>query len=105
MIRLKKSRKKEIPWILHGYNGNQEMTKQLIQHGFYFSYGLSIFKFGENQLRAIESIPLEKLFFENDVSNHPIETIYKFAAPLLQLSTAELKKAVFRNYKRLLQHG
>lgn len=105
MIRLKKSRSKDLPWILHGYNGNLITTRQLLQHGFYFSFGIQLLKAGEKQLQSFLAIPPEKLFFETDVSHQPIETIYNFAAPLLGVSVKELRGMIYQNYKQIFQHG
>lgn len=105
MIRLKKSRSKNLPWILHGYNGNLQTTRQLLQHGFFFSFGIQLLKAREKQLQSFLAIPTEKLFFETDVCHQPIETIYNFAAPLLKVSVQELRAMIYQNYKQIFQHG
>lgn len=105
MIRIKKDRKKEIPWILHGYNGNKQTTEQLKAHNFHFSIGPQLLKSPEKLLKSIELIPLEKLFFETDDSHESIETIYIFAAEKSGISLQELKTEIYSNYKRVFKNG
>lgn len=105
LIRIKKSTKSHIPWILHGYSGNKQTTDQLLSHDFYFSFSTIILK---NQAKLIESlkiIPLNKLFFETDESSGQIETIYTFAAKTLQLPLEELKAKIFKNFKSVFNYG
>ncbi len=105
LIRIKKTSKSGIPWVLHGYSGNKQTTEQLLSHDFYFSFGAIILK---NQAKLIESlkiIPLNKLFFETDESSGQIETIYTFAAKTLQLPLEELKAKIFKNFKSVFNDG
>jgi TatD DNase family protein len=105
LIMIKKTRKQAVPWILHGYNGNLQTTKQLLNHDFYFSFGPQILKNQERQIRSLKEIPDEKLFFETDDSRETIETIYTFAAQTLGLSVNEMQAMIFENYKRIFQNG
>lgn len=105
IIRIKKDRKKTVPWILHGYNGNQQTTEQLKAHDLYFSIGSQLLKSPEKLLKSIVLIPLEKLFFETDESHESIETIYIFAAEKLGISLQELKTEIYSNYKRVFKNG
>src|SRR5665647_1255193 len=61
--KLKKETKSDIPWIIHGYQGNMETTQSLIRHGFYFSVGESLLKNDSSQ-KVLQLIPLERLFLE-----------------------------------------
>ncbi|HKJ41425.1 MAG TPA: TatD family hydrolase [Sunxiuqinia sp.] len=101
IIRIKKSRTIEIPWILHGYNGNEQTTQQLNAYDFYFSIGPQLFRGSEKRLKSLQLIPLENLFFETDDSHVSIETIYNFAATKLGISMTELQALIFSNYKRI----
>ena len=70
LISLYKSYRPDMPWIIHGYRGNVEQTKQLVKLGFRFSIGS---KFNRNSLAYI---PLDSLFCETDDSNVSICRIY-----------------------------
>ncbi|MFV0537417.1 MAG: TatD family hydrolase [Dysgonomonas sp.] len=62
MIALYKEYKGAVPWILHGYRGNPEQTKQLSKLGFKFSLGEFFNK------ESVKHIPLDSIFCETDAS-------------------------------------
>jgi len=102
LLQLKKSRPgTAIPWILHGYNGNAEVTHQLVRQGFYFSFGPSLLEDREKINRSLKLVPLDHLFFETDESDVPVERIYTFAAPFLGLAAEELQAVVRANFKHV----
>lgn len=105
IIRIKKSRKSSIPWILHAYQGNQQTTQQLLAHDFYFSFGTQLLRRPQKLQNSLKQIPLEKLFFETDDSTEKIETIYIFAAQILGLTVTALQELVFNNYQRIFGNG
>lgn len=100
LLKLKKDRKSEIPWILHGYNGNWETTLNMIQHGFYFSIGKTLLT-NEAKRDLICKIPENRLFLETDDSEISIEKIYLLAAQILQTDEDRLAESIFTNFKTL----
>lgn len=104
IIELKNKIGATVPWILHGYSRKTSVTKQLLQHGFYFSFGEQLL----HKIPIAESlkiIPIEQVFFETDESNIKIEEIYSFAANVLSVNVEALKEQIFNNYKRIFQNG
>ncbi|WP_108820928.1 TatD family hydrolase [Dysgonomonas sp. Marseille-P4361] len=71
LVALKKGVKTDIPWIIHGYRGGVEQTKQLVSLGFYLSIGEKF------NLESLKHIPVNSLFCETDESSKSIEAIYK----------------------------
>lgn len=71
LIALYKELKTDIPWIIHGYRGGVDQTKQLVRLGFKFSVGE---KFNSESLTCI---PIESLFCETDESTQLINQIYE----------------------------
>lgn len=76
----KEYRNDAVPWILHGYRGNSEQTKQLAKLGFLFSIGE---KFNRDSLKYI---PPSSLFCETDDSELSICNIYELLCDDLGLS-------------------
>ncbi len=69
IIGLKRRLKPRQPWIVHGFRGKPELARELVNHGFYISFGE---KFNEGVTRVV---PTERLFAETDESTLPIESI------------------------------
>lgn len=71
LIALKKRVKTDIPWVIHGYRGGVEQTKQFVSLGFNFSIGE---KFNSESLKHM---PISSVFCETDESSESIDVIYK----------------------------
>lgn len=104
LIRMKKELKSDLPWIIHGYNGNLETTKSLNRHDFYFSVGES-FLTDERKRESFLEIPFDHLFFETDDSEISIQKIYLFAAQILKTNEDLLTEAIFTNFKTIFGNG
>ena len=42
LIAVKKRTGSSVPWIIHGYNNNEQILRQLLDHGFYISVGAAL---------------------------------------------------------------
>jgi TatD DNase family protein len=98
LITLKKMSKPNIPWVIHGFNGNRETAESLLQHHFYFSIGERLLK---NDLKSelLRMIPPNRLFLETDDQDISIQKIYFFAAQILGIAETELQEQIIRNFK------
>jgi TatD DNase family protein len=86
----------KIPLIIHGFNKSQQLAKQLIEKGFYLSFGSSVFKKSEFDFK---SIPLNKLLLETDTNDTLlIKDIYKMAAQQFNISENDLKEKIYSNF-------
>lgn len=103
LLRIRKARSATVAWVLHGYHGNIESTRQLIAHDFYFSFGPALLRNREKLNRSLRAVPPGHLFFETDESTVPIESIYIFAASVLQLSVEELREMISRNFQTIFK--
>lgn len=97
---LKKENPSPVPWILHGYQGSRETTKQLLGHGFYFSVGEALLKNPKLQ-QVLAEIPIDRLFFETDDRDISIQKIYLFAAQIIRTDVELLAEAIASNFKNL----
>lgn len=100
MIRMKNESQSSVPWILHGYQGNLETTKQLLRQKFYFSVGESLLHSSKLQ-QALREIPHERMFFETDDRDISIQKIYLFAAQILGTDVELLAEAIATNFKKI----
>ncbi len=95
LLAIKRDLQVSQPWIIHGFRGKPELAKQLLDKGFYLSFGayynLESFLLAENYGRA---------FLETDESpNLSIKDVYRRSALELGLEPGELKE---RYYQRFL---
>jgi len=98
LLELKNKNKNKIPWIIHGFNKNKELAKQLIKAGFYLSFGANIITNSVNA-EAIQTIPLNKIFLETDNQTiYDIKTIYTKASNLLNISKETLTQELIHNF-------
>jgi len=67
----KEYKKHDVPWIIHGYRGGPEQTKQLTKLGFKLSIGK---KFNNESLKQI---PVTDIFCETDMSDLTICKVYE----------------------------
>lgn len=105
IIRLRKEMNPKVPWILHGYSAKPQITKQLIKHDFYFSFGAALFDNKQKASDSLKIIPTSKLFFETDESDVSISDIYSFAAKIKKTDVEKLKEQVSENYRKVFGHG
>lgn len=91
LIALKRELNPPQPWVIHGYRGGLEQTKQLLKFGFYFSIG----EFYNTD--AIKEIPLTSLFLETDMSDISVFTIYHNVAADMGVIVTKLIDIVGKN--------
>lgn len=91
----------EMPWILHGYNGNIQITKQLEKRHFFFSFGKNLFNSNAKAVEAFKYLNIDKLFFETDEFDGNVETMYLQGANLKNIPIGTLKNAVWESFNRI----
>lgn len=88
-------------WIFHGYNGSVEMTRQIANQNFLFSFGEILFLPGTKAIDSFKILPLNKIFFETDEYEGGVEHMYKQGARLKNIPEKEIAMAVWDNFNRV----
>ncbi len=101
IIELHKKLHPKMPWIMHGYNGNIQTTKQLEKMGILFSFGENLFKPDSKAVESFKYLPIEKIFFETDEFDGEVERMYLQGAKLKNISVDILIKAVWENFNQI----
>ena len=91
---LKKS-DNQMPVIFHGFTGKLALAQQIIDKGYYLSFGRALLHNRYQQLLA--TLPLNRVFFETDDFDISIETIYQTAATALQIDINSLSLQINTN--------
>ncbi|MDF7820601.1 TatD family hydrolase [Runella sp. MFBS21] len=102
LLAWKKRTKLTIPLIVHGFNNNPQIAAQLVQHGFYLSLGAALLKSGSNAQITLTTIPLHRLFLENDDKDISIFSLYEVAAGRLEISISALEAQIWRNFATII---
>jgi TatD DNase family protein len=87
------------PWIIHWFNSSGEIAFQLIEKGFYLSYGTMLFREESKAFKLFNKLPLERIFLETDDTGHSLDEIYQKAASLLDIHQKELEQRIMLNFK------
>lgn len=99
LINLKEKLKVKVPMIIHGFNKNEELGKQLLKNGFLLSFGAAVLKEKTGAAKLIKE--LDYVFLETDDSQITIQEIYHAVAEIKNCTVDELKALIFANWKKL----
>ncbi|MFF5383208.1 TatD family hydrolase [Pedobacter suwonensis] len=99
LIAIKDRLRVKVPMIIHGFNKNEELGKQLLDKGFILSFGLTILKENSGAAKLIQTT--NNFFLETDDADISIEEIYRTAAILKKCTVDELKARIFTDWNKL----
>lgn len=89
------------PWIIHGYNNNGEILRELLRHGCFIAGGKQLMDERSNIWELLPEIPLERLFLETDDSDYRIDAVYARAAERIGVKIGELERFIYDNFLSL----
>ena len=95
---LKKDLKPFSPWIIHGYQGSEQLTQELIRDGFCVSVNERIMKYPEKSKNMFQEVPLDRLFLESDEYETHISALYEFVAECYGMETKVFKEIMVKNF-------
>ncbi|WP_316802063.1 TatD family hydrolase [Pedobacter nototheniae] len=99
LIEIKEKLKVKVPMIIHGFNKNEELGKQLMAKGFMLSFGKAILNPDSGAAKLLSTT--DHFFLETDEVEISIEEIYETAANLKNCSVEALKACIFADWKKL----
>jgi TatD DNase family protein len=98
IIAIKKQLKITVPMIIHGFSKNKQVAKQLIDNGFYISFGKYLLR--NPELEAVFlSVPNDRFFLETDTVAESIEELYALATKYKNIEIEELQEIINKNFK------
>ena len=98
LIEIKKRLKISVPIVIHGFSKSEQLAKQLIDNGFYLSFGKYLLRNKEMET-VFKHIPNDKFFLETDTIEETLEEVYQKAALCKTISVEELQKMVEKNWE------
>jgi TatD DNase family protein len=102
IIEIKNRLKVEVPMIIHGFSKNEQTAKQLLDNGFYISFGKYLIQNKELET-VFKNIPNNRFFLETDSSEYSIEEVYQLAAKYKNISIQELEKQINSNFETVFK--
>lgn len=102
LIAIKKRMKISVPIIIHGFSKNEQVAKQLIDNGFYLSFGKYLLR--NKELESVfKTISNDKFFLETDTIDETLEEVYQLAAKYKNITIEELKTIINSNFKTVFK--
>ena len=88
-----------VAWVIHGFRGNENVARDLLEAGFYLSFGL---KFNP---QAVAITPLDRLLVEtDDDTTTGIDHVVQAVAQARGCSARSIKHHVRRNALRIIKY-
>jgi TatD DNase family protein len=103
LIEIKKRLKISVPMIVHGFSKKLELAKQLIDNGFYVSFGKNLLRNPELE-SVFVSIPNDRFLLETDMVEEGIRAVYALAAKYKGLELSELQEVLNNNYNTVFKN-
>ncbi|MCL2328228.1 MAG: TatD family hydrolase [Bacteroidetes bacterium] len=88
------------PIVFHKFTGNQQIYDSFKDFDCYYSFGAEMFTRVQS-VKMVQTLPLEKLLFENDDADVSIDEVYAFAAQKLCISVETLRETVQRTAEKV----
>lgn len=99
LIKVYKTLKPKMPWLVHGFRGKKDLALQLISKGIYLSFWFDFITRAESS-QLLKALPIERIFLETDGAGVDIKEIYNKVAVDLEISIDELKIQILDNFNR-----
>ena len=90
-------------FMLHDFNGNQQIVEQFLKHDVFFSMGDKLFNKSSSGYKILKKIPIDRLLLETDDSSYSIRDVYKKASSLLEIDLPNLQSQLIRNMNSFLR--
>jgi TatD DNase family protein len=98
LIEITKKLNITIPIIIHGFSKNEQLAKQLLDNGFYISFGKYLLQNPELET-VFRNMPNDRFFLETDTVAESLATVYALAAKYKNIDVTALKQIIKENFK------
>lgn len=104
VIAIKKRLKITVPMLIHGFSKNKQVAKELMNNGFYLSFGKYLLR-NPVMETVFQSVPNDRFFLETDTVDEGIEKVYALAAQYKKWSMDELQQQIKSNFAAVFQNS
>ena len=100
IIEIRNKLKIEISMIIHGFSKNEQTAKQLLDNGFYLSFGKYLLR--NHELETVfKQVPNDRFFLETDTIEETLEEVYNLASKYKNIEIENLKHQINSNFKKV----
>ena len=90
----------EVPMIIHGFNRKKNIAVELLNQGFYLSFGKALLQNVSLQ-HIFAEIPQEKIFLETDDAYFDFGELYSTAAKLKGMEKRDFENQILKNLETI----
>jgi TatD DNase family protein len=102
VIEIKKRLHISVPMIIHGFSKNEQTVKQLLDNGFFISFGKYLLR--NPELKTVfKNVPNNRFFLETDTVEENIEVVYALAAKYKGVNLEEIQRQINSNFQAVFK--
>lgn len=102
VVVIKKRLNISVPMIIHGFSKNEQTAKQLVDNGFYISFGKYLLRNPELE-SVFKSVPNNRFFLETDTIEENIDAVYTLAAKYKGVNLEEIQIQINKNFQSVFK--
>ncbi|MFN3968508.1 TatD family hydrolase [Flavobacterium sp.] len=100
LVEIKNRLNISVPIILHGFSKNEQVAQQMIDNGFYLSFGKYLLR--NPELKSVFlSVPNDRFFLETDTIEETLEEVYTLAAQYKEMTIEALQTQIVDNWEKV----
>lgn len=103
LVQLKNKLKITTPIVIHGFSKKSPLAKQLLDNGFYLSFGKNLLRNPELET-VFTNTPNDRFFLETDMVEEGIEEVYALAAKYKKITITELQQLISNNFNTVFKN-
>ena len=100
LIAIKKRLNISVPVILHGFSKNVQVAQQMLDHGFYLSFGKYLLR--NPELKTVfQLVSNDRFFLETDTIEETLEEVYSSASEYKGMTIEALQQQIAANFEKV----
>lgn len=102
VIEIKKRLQINVPIIIHGFSKNEQVAKELLDNGFYLSFGKYLLR--NPELKTVfKQVPNNQFFLETDTIDETLEEVYAVASKYKNIEIESLEEIISDNFNQVFK--
>lgn len=106
IIAVRKKLQPTIPWVYHGFRGNERKAMDLVGAGFYLSFGAGLLRDAGNVEPFFTKIPQDRILIETDADD--ADLLPQILATVAQMSAMDMltcSALILDNFRRVYRYA